>query len=130
MRTETVVKQIGSVLGEFVEWENKGEDNWGRFMRITVIEDLEKPLKNGTILKNKGGKAYRIPFKFERLLDFCYICGKVGHLLKDCSEKEQEDDGDSSNLSFGPWMRAIPTRMRQGADRDMNINKKKLENGI
>lgn len=36
----------------------------------------------------------------------------MGHLLKDCNEKELDEEGDSSNLNFGPWMRANPNRAR------------------
>lgn len=62
--------------------------------KITKAEDFggpEKPLKRGTILKNKEGDVYKITFKFERLLDFCYNCGRVDHLLKDCCEKDQDE---------------------------------------
>lgn len=30
-----------------------------------------------------------IPVTYEKLLDFCYACGKLGHMMKDC-------DSDSS----------------------------------
>lgn len=74
--------------------------------------DLEKPLKKETTLKNKG-VMFKVRFKFERLMDFCYGCGKIRHLLKDCTYKTLEEEGDLLNLSFGQWMRASPTRIRQ-----------------
>lgn len=46
-------------------------------------------------------------------MDFCYGSGKIGHLLKDCNNKTSDEDEDCSNLSFGSWMRASPTRSRQ-----------------
>lgn len=79
-------------------------------MRVSV--DLTKPLRRGTILKGEDGSVYRVFCKFERLLDFCYSCGKPGHLLKDCNEKENDEGWDGSNLKYGPCMRASPMRSR------------------
>lgn len=124
LRTERVIGQIGNVIGEFLGWDNTGEGKWGRFLRLRVLVDLNKPLKKGTILRSKEGAVYKISFKFGRLMDLCYICGKVGHLLKDCNEKDQDDTGDSSNLTFGPWMRASPTRMRQNLEKEEDKVKK------
>lgn len=123
LRSETVAKQIGNVIGTFLEWENKGVDKWGKFLRIRVLLNLENPLKKGTILKCKNGAAFKVFFKYERLLDFCYNCGRVGHVLKDCAERESEDDMDSSNLSFGPWMRATLNRGRSNFNSGPIINK-------
>lgn len=79
-----MIEHIGNVIGKFLKWENKGEGKWERYLRLRILVDLEKPLKRGTIIKNKKGTVYKISFKFERLLDLCYNCGRVGHLLKDC----------------------------------------------
>lgn len=118
MRTEAVVKRIGDVIGAFLEWDNVGDSKWGRYLRLRTLVDLEKPLKKGTILKSMEGLTFRVSFKYERLMDFCYCCGRIGHLFKDCNEKEQEDDEDNSFLTFGPWIRASPTRSRQFSDKE------------
>ncbi|GFP87325.1 erad-associated E3 ubiquitin-protein ligase hrd1a [Phtheirospermum japonicum] len=39
---------------------------------------------------------------YERLPEFCYACGRTGHLFKDCEDNEVNKD----NLGFGNWLKA------------------------
>lgn len=122
LRSEAVVKQIGDMIGDFMEWDNRGDDKWGSFLRLGVLIDLKKPLRRGTILRNKEGSKFKISFKYERLLDFCYYCGRVGHLMKQCGEKEQVKSEITTDMPFGPWLRASPVRGRQFTTRDEGKN--------
>lgn len=52
-------------------------------------------------------------FKYERLPNFCFACGRIGHPLKECDKVEDKDDGryqdlDAKDQSYGPWLRASP----------------------
>lgn len=74
--------------------------------------DLRKPLKRGTIVKYQG-RNLKVFFKYERLPTFCFVCGKIGHLIKDCDEMEGKDetefdDLEEKELPFGQWLRASP----------------------
>lgn len=40
--------------------------------------NLDKPLLRGTNLKLNGAICW-VDFKYEKLADFCYYCGHVGH---------------------------------------------------
>lgn len=44
-------------------------------------------------------------------------------MLKDCGEEEKDEDEDSSNMSFGPWLRVGPMRTRIFARREEGRNK-------
>ena len=41
--------------------------------------------------------------KYERLANFCYSCGLLGHILEEC---ENEDVANYEPLQFGDWLRA------------------------
>ena len=45
-------------------------------------------------------------FKFERLPNFCYRCGLLNHVLKDCTEGNVHNKDDGENVfQYGAWMR-------------------------
>jgi hypothetical protein len=52
------------------------------------------------------GKMVWCPFEYEYLPDFCYVCGIIGHLDKDCSIKLKRGE----EPQYGKWMRWIPPK--------------------
>lgn len=112
LRTDATSKKLGDTIGKFVEVDPKDVNRLGKFLRVKAEIDLKKPLKRGTVIKYQG-KSLRVFFKYERLPNFCYICGRVGHQIKDCDEREGHEDVDfddieEKDLPFGLWMRASP----------------------
>ncbi|MCI07515.1 hypothetical protein A2U01_0028584, partial [Trifolium medium] len=72
--------------------------------------DLKQPLKKGAIVRFKD-KNLRVHFKYERLPTFCFICGTVGHQLKDCDavgdlSEEGFEELEEQDISIGVWLRA------------------------
>lgn len=112
LRTDAMAKRLGDSIGVFDEVDQKKENRSGRFLRIRTRIDLRKPLKRGTIVKYQG-KNLKVFFKYERLPTFCFVCGKIGHQIRDCDEvASQENEGyeelEDKEQPFGLWMRASP----------------------
>ncbi|XP_058774619.1 uncharacterized protein LOC131648902 [Vicia villosa] len=112
LRSETMEKKLGNIIGIFEEMDVRETSRNGRFLRIKFTTDLKESLKRGTVVTFKG-KKIRVHFKYERLPTFCFICGRMGHQIKDCEAVEELneegfDDIEEQDLAFGQWLRASP----------------------
>ncbi|KAH7855056.1 hypothetical protein Vadar_020715 [Vaccinium darrowii] len=81
------------------------------FLRVRVEINIEQPLPKGFWLRGRADSTRDrwIAFKYEKLPDFCYACGRIGHDNRGCrfvSSAEGEDSG------YGPEMRT--GRARRG----------------
>lgn len=105
-------QEIGEFDGDFEEADNRDCNRLGKFLRIKISLDLKQPVKRGTVIRFQG-KDLKVFFRYERLPAFCFICGKLGHQMKECDEEENNEDKDyeetdERDLPFGPWLRASP----------------------
>ncbi|KAL0317110.1 UNVERIFIED_CONTAM: hypothetical protein Sangu_2125300 [Sesamum angustifolium] len=85
---------------------------WGSHMRIWASVDVTKPLRRVLKLQTTLGDEQLLYFTYEKLPNFCYLCGCLGHLSKFCELRFSEDFVDPGDATpFGPWLRAtnIPT---------------------
>lgn len=81
----------------------------GRYLRIKVLVDVHKPLLRGiTMEDDTGGKKFWCPFEYEFLPNFCYACGKLGHVDRICDESNWR----GKNKPYGELMRVLPVRCR------------------
>lgn len=59
-------------------------------MRVWVLLDINKLLLSGTKVKvGRLGDAVWVDFLYECLRDFYYGCGRLGHMVRECSESSQ-----------------------------------------
>lgn len=83
------IKALSSTVGEFVYAEPMSQDFEGNFARVRVKIDVTKQLKNAVslVIKKKEG-VQRVIFKvkYERLPDWCAVCGYLGHTYKECGD--------------------------------------------
>lgn len=106
-------KVFGNRIGGFIDWDNSKKGRWGKYVKIAMV-DLTKQLKRWAMTKNYLGQPIEVYFKYERLHDFYYTCDRLGHLLHDCVEKDDEaDDEKDIQSNFGSWQRATPMRNLQ-----------------
>lgn len=93
--TERVGKDLGNFIGEFLEYDVKNSANHLRsYMRIRVLLDVSKPLKRQKKIKRPGGDSQIVKFKYERLGNFCYYCGALGHIEDYCDKLYSIDSDD------------------------------------
>ncbi|KAK9273138.1 hypothetical protein L1049_017945 [Liquidambar formosana] len=105
--------KIGPKIGVLLDVDvpRSGQLVWNQFIRVRVDVDVRNPLKTGFLLKRAAMPEVWVQFKYERLSDFCYRCGRLGHGEKDCGADILTRLVDSVNpthgvMAFGLWMRA------------------------
>jgi hypothetical protein len=73
--------EIGDLVGKGVEVE-VGEDGMavGEYLRIKARINISKPLMMGFMRPASEVEEQKwCPFEYEFLLEFCYVCGIIGH---------------------------------------------------
>lgn len=74
---------LGNSIGTF---EAADSDDYGKMkgetLRVRIRMDVREPIKRGTDIKT-GAMAENawIPVTYEKFLDFCYFCGRLGHIV-------------------------------------------------
>ncbi|KAJ8452677.1 hypothetical protein Cgig2_005013 [Carnegiea gigantea] len=71
--------------------------------------DISKPLRRGIHIQI-ADKQLWIRFNYVKLSEFCYRCGKLGHVLISCDLISKIKD--EANLQYGAWMHASPLKSR------------------
>lgn len=71
---------VGDSLGKIEEVDlDNGENEWGKYMIITVKLNISKPIVRKKKLKLGRLEPVWIWLSYERLQDFCFCCGVLGH---------------------------------------------------
>lgn len=108
--TEKIAKAVGSSLGDFVRADKKNFDGaWKTFLRVRVLLDITKPLKRKMKIKKGSGDWLWVELKYERLPNFCFLCGIIGHTKRFCP-KLFEGANEETERPYGSWLRATGRR--------------------
>ncbi|TXG50019.1 hypothetical protein EZV62_025894 [Acer yangbiense] len=106
--TSEIGRFLGSMIGEVKEIDDGGSgDCVGKYIRVRVVVDVTKPLRRMLRVDVLGdGKETNMLLRYERLPDHCYRCGRIGHVVRDCSIVPSSVEPEDYNLMFGSWLRA------------------------
>lgn len=67
-------------MGSFISYDAKSIAHQEiDYMRVRVRLDVRKPLMRRKKLINDEGEAFFVRFKYERLILFCFLCGRLSH---------------------------------------------------
>ena len=104
---DTIGNQLGKLLDS--ELPVKGSLCWNKFLRLKVQIDVNEPLLCGFYLDCHPKPDMWIDFKYEKLQDFCFGCGKLGHARSQCiapiHHKSHLHHFHLGPRGFGPWIK-------------------------
>lgn len=80
---EENARRLARVIEDIIEVENlllaRG------FLRVRVMVNTNNPLIAGVWLPRSNDRDTWIEFRYEKLQDFCYSYGQIGHGILECS---------------------------------------------
>ncbi|KAL5776413.1 hypothetical protein ACOSP7_009339 [Xanthoceras sorbifolium] len=108
--------QLGAKIGKVKDMDvGASGDCTGKFLRVRVEVDVCQPLKRGLrILLEDSEEEQTLLLRYERMPEFCFECGLIGHSFRECpSKNHQKDATDFTKHKYGTWIRASsPTKER------------------
>ncbi|TXG57216.1 hypothetical protein EZV62_018529 [Acer yangbiense] len=122
--------------GEVLEILADSKECWGKFLRVKVRVDVSRPLKRWLRLKlDNSDDIVVVNLKYERLPEFCYVCGKIGHGLRDCPDDDARTSAlEGTTSKFGSWLRAVALNRSKPRSRHTesgeSSRKNRLESGF
>ncbi|KAL0409545.1 UNVERIFIED_CONTAM: hypothetical protein Sradi_1888900 [Sesamum radiatum] len=109
-----VASIIGNSLGMFcdMEMDDFGKA-WGASIQIRVAINVTQPLIRALRVSTTGGGGGRdelvVSFTYEWLLNFCYLCGRLGHIYASCDLRIDEGFKDhGEETPYGAWLHVPP----------------------
>lgn len=88
---------IGDSIGDFIKVDEHSLLST-QYLRFRTTIDIQDPLPLGFFSPREGLPPIWINFKYERLPNFCYRCGRLDHEQDDCLYDDME--------GYGPNLRA------------------------
>lgn len=110
---------------EEVDTDRAG-DCMGQVIRLRVSMKITQPLKKILFIESEDGKKIPVAVEYEKLPDFCYCCGCIGHSYKECGKDEGQPKND---LAHGPRLKAVSwaEKTRQYRPKDNGIQEQTRE---
>ncbi|KAL5772827.1 hypothetical protein ACOSP7_012443 [Xanthoceras sorbifolium] len=114
--TKEIGWALGNKIGRVMDIDvGATGDCLGRFLRVRVVIDVTKPLNRFLcVCLLEGDPDTVLLLRYERLTEYCFQCGVVGHVVHEC--QIAYDSGGFSSVpeyKFGTWMRAeSPPKVR------------------
>ncbi|XVE49771.1 hypothetical protein DITRI_Ditri01bG0108300 [Diplodiscus trichospermus] len=79
-------------------------------MRLRVLIDVNKPLITGFWVPKEEERKVWAKLKYEKIADFCFNHGRLGHVMKNYGEELLDNKGEIGKMRYGLWIKAAPLR--------------------
>ncbi|KAJ4849753.1 hypothetical protein Tsubulata_042990 [Turnera subulata] len=109
-RDSKIAMMIGKKLGVLMEVYQEEDWDMLSIMRVRVGLNLRNPLRTTLPVAAEEEEAFVVSFRYEQLPTFCFLCRRLGHGMKDCGYKSDEEIHDEGSLSYTEELRAPPFR--------------------
>ncbi|KAL3626525.1 hypothetical protein CASFOL_030074 [Castilleja foliolosa] len=100
-------KLIGDSIGSFVKADLASSSaRWKKALRIQIEVDLFQKLHSAISISVKGKSKIIAEIRYERLTEFCYHCGLIGHRIIICDEAINHIGDRKISEIYGPWLKS------------------------
>ncbi|XBH72903.1 hypothetical protein VPH35_100106 [Triticum aestivum] len=99
-RRKELAEKVAAKVGDppFTVIMNEGRINPASTLRVRVYVDVNSPLVRFVPITLKEYKRYSV--YYEKLPDFCFACGKMGHVADECGDGIH----DPNSFEWGEWL--------------------------
>lgn len=101
---------IGDTIGRCVAVESVEIMKLRPYLRVRVEVDVSTPLMEGFNWSNSTGQEKWVAIKYERLFDFFYGCGRLGHTSQSCNEEIAVSATNPNLPKYGSWLVGVRQR--------------------
>lgn len=103
MLNEANATSVAATIGKCTDMEQELEMQRRGYIRMKVEVEVAEPLKPGFWWSNERGQEKWADIRYERLSDFCYGCGILGHTAQNCNRDITTSDVNPKQPMYGPW---------------------------
>ena len=104
--TESMGHLLGNHIGRLLKYDfNNNYGTWRKYMRLRVAMNIMEPLRPSWEFEREDAEPVTVVFKYEKLGNFCYICGMLGHTDGYCSKRFEKEFMEGQK-KWGPSLKA------------------------
>lgn len=116
-------KQVANSIGKCLEMGNEKEMQQRGYIRIKIEVGVDAKLSAGFWWTNKRGKERWTSIKYERLSNFCYECGMLGHTSQACNLDIVPFELNNKLSMYELWLSCARQRKQTGWNQIRGGNK-------